>query len=54
MRIAVLIKQVPDTDEVKLDEEKGTMIREGIGTVINPWIFMLSSKQRIFLRLETR
>ncbi len=36
MRIAVLMKQVPDTDDVKLDEEKGTMIREGIGAVINP------------------
>jgi len=36
MQIAVLLKQVPDSDEVKLDEEKGTMIREGVGTVINP------------------
>ncbi len=36
MRIAVIVKQVPDTDEVKLDPETGTMIREGFGTVINP------------------
>ncbi len=36
MRIAVLLKQVPDTDEVRMDEEKGTMIREGTGTIINP------------------
>ncbi len=36
MRIAVLIKQVPDTDDVKLDPETGTMIREGSGTIINP------------------
>lgn len=36
LRILVLLKQVPDTDEVKLDPEKGTMIREGVGTVINP------------------
>ncbi len=36
MRILVLLKQVPDTDEVKLDPENGTMIREGVGTVINP------------------
>jgi electron transfer flavoprotein beta subunit len=36
MNIAVLIKQVPDTDNVKLDPETGTMIREGSGTIINP------------------
>ncbi|MEA1885041.1 MAG: electron transfer flavoprotein subunit beta/FixA family protein [Thermotogota bacterium] len=36
MNIAVLIKQVPDTDDVKLDPETGTMIREGSGTIINP------------------
>ncbi len=36
MNIAVLVKQVPDTDEVRLDPETGTMIREGLGTVINP------------------
>lgn len=34
--IAVLIKQVPDTDEVRMDEKTGTLIREGVGTVINP------------------
>ncbi|MGC9373103.1 MAG: electron transfer flavoprotein subunit beta/FixA family protein [Thermovirgaceae bacterium] len=36
MHIAVLLKQVPDTDEIRMDEEKGTMIREGAGTIINP------------------
>ena len=36
MRIAVLIKQVPDTDEVKIDETSGTLVREGTGTIINP------------------
>ncbi len=36
MNIAVLIKQVPDTDEVRMDPEKGTMIRQGVGTIINP------------------
>ncbi|MDI3495355.1 MAG: electron transfer flavoprotein beta subunit, partial [Pseudothermotoga sp.] len=36
MNIAVLIKQVPDTDEVKLDPETGTMIREGLENIINP------------------
>lgn len=36
VRIAVLIKQVPDSDDVRMDEETGTMIREGIGAIINP------------------
>jgi len=36
VNIAVLMKQVPDSDEVKLDEKTGTMIREGAGTIINP------------------
>ncbi|MDO9507851.1 MAG: electron transfer flavoprotein subunit beta/FixA family protein [Thermovirgaceae bacterium] len=36
MRIAVLLKQVPDTDEVRIDETKGVLVREGLGTIINP------------------
>lgn len=36
MKICVLLKQVPDTDNVKLDPETGTMIREGLGSIINP------------------
>lgn len=36
MEIAVLVKQVPDSDEVKMDPEKGTMIREGVGCIVNP------------------
>jgi electron transfer flavoprotein beta subunit len=36
MKIAVFLKQVPDTDEVRMDEKTGTLIREGVGTVINP------------------
>jgi electron transfer flavoprotein alpha subunit len=34
--IVACIKQVPDTTEVKMDPEKGTLIREGIPSVINP------------------
>ena len=30
------IKQVPDTTEIKIDPEKGTLVREGIPAVINP------------------
>lgn len=36
MRIVVLVKQVPDSDEIKMDPEKGTMIREGAGNIVNP------------------
>jgi electron transfer flavoprotein beta subunit len=36
MEIAVLMKQVPDSDEVKMDPERGTMIREGVGSIVNP------------------
>jgi electron transfer flavoprotein beta subunit len=36
MKIIVLIKQVPETSNVKMDEETGTMIREGVESIINP------------------
>ncbi|MDD4160477.1 MAG: electron transfer flavoprotein subunit beta/FixA family protein [Synergistaceae bacterium] len=36
MKIAVLVKQVPDSDEIRMDPEKGTMIREGTGNIVNP------------------
>jgi len=36
MRIIVPIKQVPETSSVKMDEETGTMIREGVEAIVNP------------------
>ncbi len=36
MEIIVLVKQVPDTTEVKLDPKTGNLIREGIESIINP------------------
>lgn len=36
MKIIVPIKQVPETSNVKMDEETGTMIREGVESIINP------------------
>ena len=36
MRIVVPIKQVPETNAVKMDEATGTMIREGVEAIINP------------------
>lgn len=36
MNIVVCIKQVPDTTEVRIDPQTGTLIREGIASIINP------------------
>lgn len=36
MKIVVCVKQVPDTTEVKLDPVTGTLIRDGIPSIINP------------------
>ncbi|MFH1240731.1 MAG: electron transfer flavoprotein subunit beta/FixA family protein [Pseudomonadota bacterium] len=36
MDIIVLVKQVPDTTEVKLDPKTGNLIREGVEGIINP------------------
>ncbi|QBD85491.1 electron transfer flavoprotein subunit beta/FixA family protein [Clostridium tetani] len=36
MNIVVCIKQVPDTTEVRIDPIKGTLIRDGIPSIINP------------------
>lgn len=36
MNIAVMIKQVPETKSVRMDEKTGTVIREGVESIINP------------------
>jgi electron transfer flavoprotein beta subunit len=36
MNIIVCIKQVPDTTEVRLDPKTGTLIRDGVPSIINP------------------
>ncbi|WXR60846.1 electron transfer flavoprotein subunit beta/FixA family protein [Peptostreptococcaceae bacterium AGR-M142] len=36
MKIVVCIKQVPDTTEVRLDPKTGTLIRDGVPSIINP------------------
>lgn len=36
MNIVVCVKQVPDTNEVKIDPVKGTLIRDGVPSIINP------------------
>ena len=35
MKILVFVKQVPDTDDVKLDE-RGNLKRDGVASMINP------------------
>lgn len=36
MNIIVCIKQVPDTTEVRLDPKTGTLIRDGVPSIMNP------------------
>ena len=36
MKIVVCIKQVPDTTEIRIDPVKGTLIREGVPSIMNP------------------
>lgn len=37
MHTAVCVKQVPDTTEVKVNPETGTLIRTGVPSIINPF-----------------
>lgn len=36
MKIIVCVKQVPDTTEVKIDKVTGTLIRDGVPSILNP------------------
>ena len=36
MKIVVCVKQVPNTNEVKIDPKTGTLIRDGVPSIINP------------------
>ncbi len=36
MNIIIPVKQVPETSNVKMDEKTGTMIRDGVESIINP------------------
>ena len=37
MKFVVAVKQVPDTAEVRIDHEKGTLIRDGVPSILNPF-----------------
>ncbi|MDR1274189.1 MAG: electron transfer flavoprotein subunit beta/FixA family protein, partial [Odoribacteraceae bacterium] len=36
MNTVVCIKQVPDTTEIKLDPATGTLVRDGVPSIMNP------------------
>ena len=36
MKIIVCVKQVPDTTEIKVNPQTGTLIREGVPSILNP------------------
>lgn len=35
--LIVCVKQVPDTQEIRIDPETGTLIREGVPSILNPF-----------------
>jgi len=37
MKIVVCVKQVPEADKVAVDPETGTLIREGVASILNPF-----------------
>lgn len=52
MKIAVCIKQVPQTSEVKIDPETHTLIREGVDSQVNPFdLYALEEAVRVKERL---
>lgn len=36
MKIIVCVKQVPDTTEIRINQETGTLIRDGVPSILNP------------------
>ena len=46
MNIVVCLKQVPDTTVVKIDPKTGTLIRDGVPSIINPATLPLSRPSR--------
>jgi len=52
MKVAVCIKQVPDTSEVKLDKTTNTLIRDGIPSIINPYD-LHALEAALFMRDQT-
>ncbi len=52
MRIIVCVKQVPDPEQAKMDKEKGTVVREGVPLIVNPFdLYAVEEALRIKERL---
>lgn len=52
MNVIVCIKQVPDTQDVKINPETNTLIREGVKSIINPFdMYAIEEGLRIKERL---
>lgn len=52
MKIIVLIKQVPETADVKINPETNTLIREGVDSIINPFdMYAIEEAVRLKKRL---
>lgn len=55
MRIVVPIKQVPETSNVKMDPETGTMIRTGVEAIVNPLdLYAIEAALRLRQQVEGR
>ncbi len=55
MKIAVCIKQVPQTTNVKIDPETHTLVRQGVESQINPFdVYALEEAVRVKERLAER
>ena len=49
MKIVVCIKQVPNTTEIKINPTTGTLIRDGVASIMNP-----DDKSRLEMALELK
>ncbi len=55
MDIIVCVKQVPEGTEVEIDPEKGTLLRDGIATTVNPFdMYAIEEAIRLKERLGGR
>ena len=53
MNIAVLIKQVPETDNLIIDEKTGTVKRAGVDSIVNPLdLYALEASLRIKEKIQ--
>jgi len=55
MTIIVCIKQVPDTNNVRINPETNTLIREGVASIINPFdMYAIEEAVRLKERLNAK